>query len=126
MKTKAQSILEYVVLIGIISIALSVMQIYFRRGVSAVVKVAADEVGSQKDAEEIDPAKGTKTNSKVRRVSSGALQASTELAQGVSQRQRRNSDGSTRTDLYTVSSTEPYCDDNGCTNESYSTFISRK
>jgi len=48
MKKKAQSILEYVTLIGIIAAALAAMQIYFQRGIQATVKAAADEIGSQK------------------------------------------------------------------------------
>ena len=47
-KHKAQNILEYTILLGIISLALSGMSLYFRRGIQAVVKLAADEVGEQK------------------------------------------------------------------------------
>lgn len=46
-KNRAQSILEYAILIGVIAAALSAMQIYFRRGIQAVIRVAADEVGCQ-------------------------------------------------------------------------------
>jgi hypothetical protein len=49
MKKKAQAISEYVVLLTVIAAALTAMQIYFRRSISAVVKVAADEVGAQKE-----------------------------------------------------------------------------
>jgi len=49
MKIKAQSILEYIVLVGIIAAALTAMQFYFRRAIQAAVKVAADEIGSQKE-----------------------------------------------------------------------------
>lgn len=45
---RAQSIMEYVVLLGVIAAALTAMQIYFKRGIQAVVKVAADEMGEQK------------------------------------------------------------------------------
>lgn len=45
---KAQSISEYVILIGIIALALIGMQVYMRRGIQAVVKVAADQIGDQK------------------------------------------------------------------------------
>jgi len=48
MKKKGQSIIEYAVILGVIAVALSVMQLYFQRGIQGVVKVAADEVGSQK------------------------------------------------------------------------------
>ncbi len=50
MKKKAgQSIQEYVILLSIIGLSLSAMTIYFKRSVNSVVKVAADQVGSQKD-----------------------------------------------------------------------------
>lgn len=39
-----QSISEYVILIGIVSMALLAMQTYMKRGIQAVVKVAADEM----------------------------------------------------------------------------------
>ncbi len=40
--------MEYTVLLGIIAEALAVMQLYFKRSIQAVVKVAADEMGEQK------------------------------------------------------------------------------
>ncbi len=45
---KAQSISEYVILIGIVALALIGMQVYMRRGIQAVVKTAADQIGDQK------------------------------------------------------------------------------
>jgi hypothetical protein len=55
MKNKAQTISEYVLLVAAIGAALTVMQIYFSRSINSVVKVAADQVGRQKDgAAEID------------------------------------------------------------------------
>lgn len=47
--SRAQSILEYAVIIGIAGAALFAMQLYFRRSVQAVVKLAADEVGCQSE-----------------------------------------------------------------------------
>lgn len=52
MKLKAQSILEYVVLLGIVGLALGTMGLYFRRSIQSVIKIAADELGSQEDTEE--------------------------------------------------------------------------
>jgi hypothetical protein len=49
MRRNAQAISEYLVLITLIAAALTVMQIYFRRSVQAVVKIAADEIGGQKE-----------------------------------------------------------------------------
>jgi hypothetical protein len=48
MRKNAQAISEYLVLITVIAAALGMMQLYFRRSIQAVVKIAADEVGSQK------------------------------------------------------------------------------
>lgn len=45
---RAQSILEYTIIIAIVGAALFAMQLYFRRSIQAVVKLAADEVGEQK------------------------------------------------------------------------------
>lgn len=47
---KAQSIVEYAILIGVIFAALAAMQVYSRRGINAAIRVAADQVGTQDDA----------------------------------------------------------------------------
>lgn len=47
-KNIAQSILEYTVLLTVVAAALVAMKIYFQRGIQSVVKVAADEIGSQR------------------------------------------------------------------------------
>ncbi len=55
MRNKAQSISEYVLLIAAIGMATTLMQIYFRRSINSVVKIAADQVGRQGDgAAEVD------------------------------------------------------------------------
>lgn len=41
--------LEYALVIGIIAAALAAMQLYFKRTIQATVKVAADEIGDQKE-----------------------------------------------------------------------------
>ena len=69
MKNKSQSILEYAIVLGVAIVALSAMALYFRRGIQSVIKIAADEAGNQKDAEEIDPLKGTKTSASINRQS---------------------------------------------------------
>lgn len=45
-----QSMGEYVVLIGIVTLALITMQTYMKRGIQAGIKIAADELGRQEDA----------------------------------------------------------------------------
>lgn len=50
MNKRAQSIVEFAILLGIVAAALASMQIFFRRSINATVKIAADEVGRQSDA----------------------------------------------------------------------------
>lgn len=64
-----QSTLEYAILIGVIGVSLSIMTLYFRRGIQAAVRVAADEVGRQQDAEDVDVFNGTTTNATFRQMS---------------------------------------------------------
>ncbi len=45
---KAQSITDYVLLVGIISAALLGLQVYMKRGIQANIKVIADKIGDQK------------------------------------------------------------------------------
>lgn len=71
---RGQSILEYGVILGIVALALGMMQVYLRRGIQAGIKVAADEIGLQKDSEEFDPTKGTIQDSLVRSTSSATRQ----------------------------------------------------
>ena len=47
-RRKGQSSLEYGIFIGVVAVAVTMMSLYFRRSVQAVVKIAADEIGSQK------------------------------------------------------------------------------
>jgi Flp pilus assembly pilin Flp len=42
-----QSITEYIVLIGLVSMAIIGMQVYMKRGIQAAIKLSADELGSQ-------------------------------------------------------------------------------
>ena len=46
MKNKAQSFMEYSLLIGCIALALFAMQAYFKRGIQGVVKASNDDLGS--------------------------------------------------------------------------------
>jgi hypothetical protein len=46
---KAQSIVEYLLFIGVIAMAFSLMQVYGKRGLQAVVKSQADTLGGQQD-----------------------------------------------------------------------------
>ncbi len=46
-KNKAQSIIEYSVLLGLVVAAFVGMQVYLKRGIQAAVKISADQLGSQ-------------------------------------------------------------------------------
>mgnify|MGYP001588876000 CR=1 FL=1 len=97
MKVKAQVILEYIVVLSIVALALAAMQLYLRRGIQAAIKVAADEVGEQGEAQEIDPEKGTKTSSNIHQFTHGSgAQAK------AAQRTRVSQGGSVRTDYDTA------------------------
>ena len=63
---KGQNIIEYALILGVVVLALSAMQTYIKRGIQAGIKVAADELGQQEDAEETDPLKGTMADAKIR------------------------------------------------------------
>lgn len=47
---RGQQTLEYAVFIGVVSLALLVMYMYTRRGLQAVIKVSADQIGPQADS----------------------------------------------------------------------------
>lgn len=46
---KGQNLIEYGLILGIITVALLGMQTYFKRGVQSVIKVVADDYGPQGD-----------------------------------------------------------------------------
>lgn len=50
MRKRAQALTEYVLILGIVALALSGIRIYFERGIKSAVKLAADEFGNQDDA----------------------------------------------------------------------------
>ena len=52
MGNKGQTIVEYIVLIGIITVALFYMGPLFKRGVQSLVKVTSDQIGGQQNAEQ--------------------------------------------------------------------------
>ena len=44
-KHKAQSLVEYTVILGVIALAIMSMQVYFKRGIQSLIKVVADDYG---------------------------------------------------------------------------------
>ena len=51
-KTRAQTMVEYIVLIGIVTVAVFYMGPLFKRGIQSVVKVTADQIGNQQNADQ--------------------------------------------------------------------------
>ena len=49
LRLQGQSIIEYVILIGVVAAAVLGMQAYAKRGIQAGIKVAADRIGSQQE-----------------------------------------------------------------------------
>lgn len=56
-KIKGQSYLEYVLVLGIISLVAFAMSPLIRRGVQAMTLVVADQIGNQADSDQ-DPSRG--------------------------------------------------------------------
>lgn len=52
MTSKGQTVLEYVFLIGIVTIALVYMGTDFRRGIQSAVKLTADQLGNQVNSDQ--------------------------------------------------------------------------
>ncbi len=49
---KAQSIMEYLILVGIVTAVIVSMSTSLKRSIQSYVKVTADQIGSQQDAEQ--------------------------------------------------------------------------
>ncbi len=52
MGIRGQTVVEYIVLIGIITVALIYMGPLFKRGVQTLVKVSADQIGNQQNSDQ--------------------------------------------------------------------------
>ena len=50
--TNGQSILEYMLLLGIVTFVLFAMNPLIRRGIQSLIKVTADEIGTQQNGEQ--------------------------------------------------------------------------
>jgi len=79
--SNGQGIIEYVILIAVVSAALLGMQVYMQRGIQAVARIASDEVGSQVDSLE-DADKSANTTSGTEEYSTGTTR-SRELLGGI-------------------------------------------
>ena len=52
MRKNGQSAMEYILLVGIVTTALMIMGTDLKRGIQSVVKVTADQVGNQQNADQ--------------------------------------------------------------------------
>jgi hypothetical protein len=88
-KIKAQSTLEYAIVIAVVVAALLAMQIYMKRGVQGKLHESADQIGEQFDAgnTSVYSAKGH-TGTTVQEVTAGATTTYTgESGKGTSEKQ---------------------------------------
>ena len=53
--TKAQTLLEYLILIGIVTVVLFAMYHAVKRGIQSVIKISADQIGNQQRADQREP-----------------------------------------------------------------------
>ena len=62
MKTKGQSTLEYVILLGFVVAALIAMGVYMKRGMQGRLRESTDQVGEQYSANNFESTYNTTTN----------------------------------------------------------------
>lgn len=55
---KAQALIEYAMVIGVVSAAFVAINVYMKRGIQAQIRISADELGRQERSEEFDIIKG--------------------------------------------------------------------
>jgi len=95
-KTKAQAAFEYAIILAIVVTALTGMQVYFKRGIQAGIKICGDELGGQKEGlvdEDIEH--GIISQASVQHTSTDSVQTE-QIAKGEA-RQVDIADVSTRT-----------------------------
>ena len=63
-RSRGQSLLEYVILLGVVSTVFFAMFMAVKRGVQGIVRVTADQIGNQQNAEQnVTPTSGYLTES---------------------------------------------------------------
>lgn len=55
---RAQALIEYAMVIGVVSAAFIAINVYMKRGIQAEIRISADELGKQERSEEFDIVKG--------------------------------------------------------------------
>ena len=109
-KAEAQSILEYTVVIAVVIAALSGMQLFFKRGIQASLKLAADQIGTQQDSAEVDIVRGgiitsSESTSTMQTISSSTQQLR-QLGGGVSSKDININATATGSATYVTNETE--------------------
>lgn len=84
---KAQALIEYAMVIVVVSAAFMAINGYMKRGIQAQIRISADELGKQEESEELDIIKGRLEVSGQRMKSEAPSQRKREYAGG---RQRDN------------------------------------
>lgn len=77
-KIKAQTLLEYLILIGIVTVVLFAMYQAMKRGIQSVIKITADQIGNQQKADQVTPAF---SNAAIVNTVEGAISTSGYLAE---------------------------------------------
>lgn len=94
-KAKAQSILEYAVVLAAVVTALVGMQLFFKRGIQASLKLAADQIGAQQDSADVDIVRGGV-------ITSSEAASVTQTVSGGTQRFRQLGGGASSKDIDTT------------------------
>lgn len=95
---KAQSLIEYALVIGVVSSAFLAINVYMKRGIQAQIRISADELGQQKESEEFDLTKGKLEVSGQRMKSEAPAQKKQEFSGG-----RQRSDVNERSEVLAFS-----------------------
>jgi len=94
-KAKAQSILEYAVVLAVVIAALAGMQPFCKRGIQASFKFAADQIGAQQDSADVDIVRGGV-------ITSSESTSNVQTVSGGTQRFRQLGGGASRKDIDTT------------------------
>ncbi|TAN61406.1 hypothetical protein EPN16_03230 [bacterium] len=79
---RAQSLIEYAMVIVVVSAAFMAINGYMKRGIQAQIRMSADELGRQEESEELDLTKGRLKVSGQRMTSEAPGQRKREYAGG--------------------------------------------
>ena len=92
---QAQVLLEYIIIIGIVTIILFAMFHAAKRGIQSVVKITADQVGNQEDADQVTGVPNGNTFSPSVSAVSGYLVEMNSAIQANNRKQTKENSGNT-------------------------------